>query len=228
MKNFDCYLFDLDGTLIDTTSLIYNCFRQSLKPVAQKWGVEVDKPTIASNIGRPLKYQMQQFFAHHKIVDDGIDYEKLCKNHMDFQKTIWQDHIKVFDEAEEVLSTLAERKKKMAIVTSRGRETTDLYLKHFQLYDFFDCIVTADDTVRHKPQADPALKALSFFDSALPNLSKEKVLFVGDSIHDQLCAKNASLPFFLVMRENTMTVFPDDEAKKDCDYCYSDLRPLLK
>lgn len=225
MKNFDCYLFDLDGTLIDTSSLIYNCFCESLKPIAKKWNVPIEKSTIAAHIGRPLKDQMQKFFAHHNIIDDDIDYEKLCRNHMNFQKTIWKDYVKVFDEAKEVLLNLVERKKKLAIVTSRGRETTDLYLKHFKLYDFFDCIVTADDTLAHKPDAAPALKALSFFDASLP---KEKVLFVGDSVHDQFCAKNAGLPFFLVVRKNTMMIFPDDNLKKDCDYCESDLKPLLQ
>ncbi len=54
--------------------------------------------------------------------------------------------------------------------------------------DYFDVIISADDTDKHKPDPTPALMALK----KLGGTPKETI-FVGDSPFDVLCGKNAGI-----------------------------------
>lgn len=49
--------------------------------------------------------------------------------------------------------------------------------------------VYMEDTVRHKPDGEPILKAME----QLPTINKGSVVYVGDTSHDILCANNAGV-----------------------------------
>lgn len=221
MKQYETYLFDLDGTLIDTTELIYQCFRESLKKPCEDFGITIGKEEILQSIGLPLYDQMRSFFERRNIPFEKIDYPKIRREHMEVQKSIYQENIKAFDEVPAVIENLVKNKKRLAVVTSRLIESASVYLKHVGLWKMFEHVVTPESTKHGKPHAEPALKALS-----LLGVGTENVLFVGDTSHDQRCAKNAGIPFFLVARKNAP--LPVEESiEKDCDYCENDLKSLI-
>ncbi len=83
--------------------------------------------------------------------------------------------------------------KKLAVVTSRKRETAEIYLKYIGIYGFFDAIVTPELTQKHKPSPQPALKALEML-SAFP----EESVFIGDSFYDIECGSNAGMDTIFV------------------------------
>jgi pyrophosphatase PpaX len=78
--------------------------------------------------------------------------------------------------------------KRMAIVTSRRRDTLDLYLKTTGVLHFFEAFVTPETTLTHKPGPEPALAAL-----ALLGAQKDRALFVGDAEFDMECATRAGV-----------------------------------
>ena len=88
----------------------------------------------------------------------------------------------------EVLEALAD-KFPLAVATNRGYSMPEI-LEHFELTRFFTTVVTSRDVERPKPHPDMLLLAGEQLAIKLGNL-----LFVGDSIYDQMAADAAGIPF---------------------------------
>jgi pyrophosphatase PpaX len=82
---------------------------------------------------------------------------------------------------------------KMAVVTSRAALTTQQAMERYEIQEYFDVVVTCDDTDKHKPDPEPVLIALAQLKSG-----PEESIMIGDSMYDILCAKNAGVQSVLV------------------------------
>jgi len=172
MKDYTYYLFDADGTLFDTTELICQCFFYSL----DKYGnMKKPKEEIIKSIGMTLRCQ----FEHHLGALSDEQYDEMQKEHMRFQLSIYKDYLKPFPGVKEGLETLKKQNKRLAVVTSRKINSLSIFLKETGIYDYFEIMITPDETEKHKPEPEPALKAMS-----LLNAVKEESVFIGDSIFD--------------------------------------------
>ncbi len=188
MKKYDFFLFDLDGTLIETEELILECFRYSLKRV---YAVSPAEKTLSEKIGLPLAEQMRRICEENEL--EPIPFSDFQKIHMDYQMKIWDKYVKPFPGVGVVLQALVEKGKTLAIVTSRKLPTTKLYLEHSELKKYFSALITPESTEKHKPEAEPALKAMAEIGALA-----QKTLFVGDSLYDMECAEKAGLDKYLV------------------------------
>lgn len=181
MKSYSAYLFDCDGTLIDTTELIYQCFLYSCK----KYGdLEVKREDVFSNIGILLRNQLIHFLG--PLSEENLS--EITKAHMDYQLKIYKDYLHLFPEVAETLSQLKDNGKKLAVVTSRKTFTLNLYLKHTGILQYFDTLITPELTDKHKPDPEPALEALKQL-----SCPAEETLFVGDSIYDIECGAGTGM-----------------------------------
>ncbi|MBL8993742.1 MAG: HAD-IA family hydrolase [Spirochaetia bacterium] len=180
MRSYDNYLFDLDGTLIDSTGLIVDCFRYSLKKVA---GIEVDPELIKSQVGLPLK---EQFSMHLKGRETKYSVEDAMKIHMDYQVSVWKEHLRLIDGVIPTLEAIKARGARLAVVTSRRIHTAELYAEGLGIKHFFETFVTPESTKKHKPHPEPALEAMRRL-GAKPGES----LFVGDAIFDIQSGRDA-------------------------------------
>ncbi len=212
MKPYHNYFFDLDGTLVDTIDLVVKCFEKSL---GENFQINKSREELLQYVGLPLKNQFE-FFLKDILVP--IDYEALCRFHMDYQLQIWKQFIRLYPGVLEALDFLKQHNKKLAIVTSRRLKTTTLYLKELGLFDFFDVIITPEDTKQHKPHPEPLFKALS----ALKAKANDS-LFIGDSNFDMLCAKQAGVDQYFVLwgfgKEANLSLKPT--------YIKTNLKPLF-
>jgi len=186
MKRYPAYLFDADGTLIDTAELIYQCFRFTCKKFAD---MEISREMALKYTGLPLRKHMEAYLGP---LDDEA-FRVRAEAHMDYQMAIYRDHLKAFPGVREALVALRERGARMAVVTSRRIPTLSLFLKETGLYGFFSAFVTPESTPRHKPAPDPALEALR-----LLGIPAQDALFVGDSEWDMACGKAAGLDTAIV------------------------------
>jgi pyrophosphatase PpaX len=209
-KNYACYLFDADGTIIDTVGLIVRCFEHTC---AVFGGIRVSRRDIEKNVGFSLRKQMELYFG--PLSDERFD--ELAKEHMDFQLKHYREHLRVFPGVAQGLACLRAAGKRLAVVTARRRFTLELYLKETGIFGFFDAIVTLENTNRHKPEPDPALEALR-----LLGARKEEALLIGDSRFDLECAKNAGIDSaFVKWSCNDLSEMPVQPT-----YCISDMSDL--
>ncbi|NLW76522.1 MAG: HAD-IA family hydrolase [Methanomicrobiales archaeon] len=211
MKEFSCYLFDADGTLFDTTELICQCFLNTAK-YAKKPGLK--RTEILRYIGMTLRDQMNIHFG--PLSDQH--FSELRSIHMEYQLSIYKDYLKLFDGVLETLQFLKEQGKRCAVVTSRFRASLDTYLTDTGIISYFDHFITPEVTSKHKPDAEPAVKALE-----LLNVSAEDAILIGDSTFDIECgaAAGTKTAFVLWSLNNisSLRVAPTYFLEKMTDLC---------
>lgn len=184
MKPYDSYLFDADGTLFDTVDLICSCFQY----VAEKYaGKTMDRSIIINGIGLPLKSQL---ITH---LGAELDHDRILDDYLQYQLSIMENSIHPFPHVTETLELLKSAGKKLAIVTSRRRFSMEKILESTDTAKYFDVLVTPEDTARHKPDAEPALKAMS-----LLGADKTSTVFTGDALYDICSGAGAGIDTIFV------------------------------
>ncbi|MDR3088807.1 MAG: HAD family hydrolase [Desulfobulbaceae bacterium] len=78
---------------------------------------------------------------------------------------------------------------KLAIATNRTN-TMEAILEEFDLTDFFDKVMTAENSRRPKPAPEPLLEIIEAFACRI-----DEALYVGDSSIDEQCARACAMPF---------------------------------
>jgi pyrophosphatase PpaX len=172
-------LFDFDGTLVDTTDLIYQSMRHAAGEVL---GREISREVLMANVGQPLPRQMELLSAEHA--------EALLDSYRLHNEENHDALIKEFPGVEESLARLRSAGVRVAVVTSKRRFSVDMALKTFPgLGAVVDQWVTMEDTTEHKPRPEPLLKGLEL----LGKIPKEEAAYVGDSPFDVAAAKAAGV-----------------------------------
>jgi pyrophosphatase PpaX len=172
-------LFDFDGTLVDTTDLIYQSMRYAAGEVL---GREISREVLMANVGQPLPRQMELLSAEHA--------EALLDSYRLHNEENHDALIKEFPGVEDSLARLRSAGIKVAVVTSKRRFSVDMALKTFPgLGDVVDQWITMEDTTEHKPRPEPLLKGLEL----LGNVPREQAAYVGDSPFDIAAAKAAGV-----------------------------------
>ena len=64
----------------------------------------------------------------------------------------------------------------------------------FQISEYFQTVITADDTVRHKPDPEPMLAYME-----RTGVCPRQILYIGDSIYDMQCAAQAGVDSCLAL-----------------------------
>ncbi len=172
MKQYETYLFDVDGTLIDTAELIFQCFRYSCKKFA---GIDVSRDLVMKHIGLPFKGQLDTYIG--KTSDARTD--EIFIEHMRFQSTQYKKYLRAFDDVSELLKYFVSNEIKIGIVTSRKKDSLLPYLDETELGSYFKTIISPEDTLKHKPHPEPITAALGALNS-----DPETTIYIGDSIFD--------------------------------------------
>jgi len=177
MENIKLYVFDLDGTLMESSETIYKTTMKTFEHFGQK--VHLPKEELDKRIGE----HFQTIFDEMNIrVDDVEEFIAVYKTlYFDFIDTT-----KLYPGAEEILFSLKEKGKKIALLTTKGQEQAENILHHFKLEKYFDEIMGRRNGLGHKPSPAPLLHICSTL-SVLP----ARTVMVGDSEVDIQCGKNA-------------------------------------
>lgn len=176
-------LFDFDGTIMDTNDIIVKSWQHTFLELE---GKERPLEEILETFGEPLHITMERFFPN-------FDVEKAIDIYRGYQFSHYKELIELFPGMESLIKELKREGYKLAVVTSRLRNSTEEGLRKYGLMECFDAIVTADDTSKHKPDPEPAQIALQKLHSV-----PQEALMIGDSMFDVLCAKNAGIEAVLV------------------------------
>ena len=178
-RPFRTYLFDLDGTLIDSIGLIMSSYRHTMR---EHLGEIPADDVWRSGFGTPLRTQIERFArTEHEAEAMRLTYVRYTDAHHD-------QMVVVYPGIREALASLRETGARLAIVTSKNRRSMWRGLRLCGLDGFFDAFVTVDDVDAYKPDPAPVVEALD----RLSALSEEAV-FIGDSPHDVAAGRAAGV-----------------------------------
>ena len=174
---FGAYLFDLDGTLIDSIDLIFRAYRHtaerhlSISPPDSVW---------REGLGTPLRQQLSA------VCDDPELIEAMVATYREYHFAHHHEGVKAYPEVVEVVGSLAARGARLGVVTSKLRAGAERGLAATGLMEFFHTIVPADEVSRAKPHPEPVLAALERL-----GVEAADAVFIGDSPHDIAAGREA-------------------------------------
>jgi pyrophosphatase PpaX len=174
---FPVVLFDLDGTVIDSGSIILASMRHATQTVL---GRDVPEAELMAAVGGPgLEAQMRA------IAPDRV--EELVTVYREHNEPL-HDELRCCVGMDDVLLRLRDEGRRLGLVTAKQRRTVELAFAVVALAHLFDVVVGGDETERHKPDPDPLLLALERLDAR-----PDDAVYVGDSPYDVRAAKAAGM-----------------------------------
>jgi len=171
-------LFDLDGTLIDSTEAILEGFAVAFKTYGRE--VPADE-AIKNEIGHPLDMMFPTLGIPPEEVDAHVHAYKMHYRKISCAKTVLLPHAR---EAVE----LASKHATLGVVTTKTAKYSIELLEHMGLMHYFEVLVGREDVENPKPHPEPILKALSKLQS-----DTNKYWMIGDTPMDILAAKAANI-----------------------------------
>lgn len=174
-------LFDVDGTLVDSFPM---CIPGLADTYEHFTGNRPSDETLKSIMGIPLKVQMRMF---QDVEPDDATVERMIAFALT-RYDVYEDREQLFAPAVEALRVLHRAGIKTALVTSKNATELAAFMNRFVARDAVDATVCASDVVHPKPHPESAILACSLL-GVLP----ERTAFVGDSVFDLQCARDARL-----------------------------------
>ena len=172
MKDYDFYLFDFDGTLCDTTEGIFNSIIYSLKC----FGIEeTDLKKLEYFVGPPL---FESYKTVYGVSDE--DAKWLIEKYRERYREKAAEESAVYDGIKDMLSTLKNRGKRVAVASSKPQKFVDEISRYHDIYKYYDFVSAEDFKNNHSSKEDLINRCLDFFGSP----DKSRVIMVGDRFYD--------------------------------------------
>jgi pyrophosphatase PpaX len=174
---YSTVLFDLDGTVIDSGSIILASMRHATKEVL---GREYADEELMAAVGGPgLEAQMHaiapgrvaELVQVYRAHNEPLHEELACCAGMD-----------------DVLVRLRDEGRRLGIVSAKRRATIDLAFDRVPLRHLFEVVVGGDETAKHKPDPEPLLLACERL-----GIEPDGAAYVGDAPFDVAAAKAAGM-----------------------------------
>ncbi len=179
-----CIFFDLDGTLTDSGEGIMKC----AQTVFEHFGMQApDRRELRSFVGPPLYKSFEKFGIPNDKIDEAIKVYRKRYN------TVGKFENRPYDNIEILLSKLKNDGHRLFIATAKPQTVSVEILRHFGLYEYFECICGAGDdgTRREKHQVIQHLM------QSCQNL--DNIVMVGDTMSDVEGARICKIPVIAVL-----------------------------
>lgn len=167
-------VFDIDGTLLDTEETMLRSLGRAVEELQ----------------GRKMEVEELRF-AFGITSEDAL--KQLGITNLQSAVKLWDTYIPdywhlvhVFDGILDCLDGMKKQGARIGIITSKTREEYVREFVPFGLSGYFDTVICADDSLRHKPEADPMEAYLK-----KSKTTPADVVYIGDSRYDMACARAA-------------------------------------
>lgn len=144
-------LFDLDGTLIDSTDAILNSFQGAFKALGL---TSKNNEEIKNLIGYPLEQMFRMLYP------DKVNLSKeFVLAYREIYAQIYLEQTTLLPKAKEALE-LGSEIADLGIVTTKGGKFTPILLDYLGVKKFFKTLITLEDVTNPKPSSEPIILAL--------------------------------------------------------------------
>src|ERR1700688_1827524 len=143
---FSTFLFDLDGTLIDSVELILRSYRHTLR--THRGMVPPDELWL-KGLGTPIRVQLRQWS------EDAAEIEEMAATYSVYNLEHHDALVRPYHGIVSAVRALKEEGKRLGLVRTKGRRGAVRGLQAAGLEPAFDVIVGADDVRHPKPHPAP-------------------------------------------------------------------------
>lgn len=184
---YDTYIFDLDGTLLDTLEDLKNSCNYALE------AFDMPKRTLGEVrkfVGNGVKKLME------RAVPGGLSYpefDEVYQTFLDHYSKHNLDTTKPYPGVIQVMKALKANGKNVAIVSNKFYDATRALCKHF-FGDVVEVAIGEKENIRRKPAPDTVNEAFKEL-----GVNKENAVYVGDSEVDVMTARNSGIPCISVL-----------------------------
>lgn len=182
MKQVECVIFDLDGTLLDSKE----CSAKATKAAFKEMGLKVPSEVVIEHyMGIPIE---ESFF---KMSEQPLDQEtatELIRIFRAYYQTYEESTLKVFPEIPHVLEILNKRKVPCFVVSSKKTAVVKRNLAAQDLVAFFEEIIGSDAVTHYKPHPEGINKVVAHY-----QFDPTKTIMIGDAIFDIQMGKAADV-----------------------------------
>jgi|Deesub1362A_J573_1020465.scaffolds.fasta_scaffold00045_77 phosphoglycolate phosphatase len=201
-------IFDLDGTLVDTSADITNALNFAIKPYGLKpLTVEDTIGMVGEGITRLIEKLLGSENAELK--------PDVIKRFLDYYSEHLTDNSTVYPNVKQTLERLDNVAK--AVISNKREALSKRLLEELNLAEYFNIIVGSDTVAEKKPSALPVLHVLSTL-----GVQAKEALMIGDSNYDIEAARKAGVKVVAVAYG-----YRDRSVLEEAEFIIDDISDLL-
>ncbi len=179
---YNYIIFDIDGTILDTEIAVLSSLQKLL---LEELNTDFSFEELKFALGIPGEITLSKLGIANPF-EANKKWNRYLKEYF--------HHVKIFDNIKDTLDKLSEIGIPKGIVTSKTKKEFINDFVPFGLTNYFNLVVYADDTEKHKPDPEPILKFIE-----ISGADKSKTIYIGDTKYDMDCAFSAGIDFALAL-----------------------------
>lgn len=158
IDDYDVFVFDFDGTIMDTEFLHYCAYMKAMK--TYKHDLELDIQYYFKLIHNIDKTEFNYFLKTIGIHDFNELYKKKAENYLEL---INKNYINSIGNIEFFLQKIKEKDKISIIVTNSSIKSIEIFKDTYPILNYFDKIYTKEDFTKKKPDPECYLKMQNIY-----------------------------------------------------------------
>lgn len=181
MTNFDSLIFDLDGTLWDSSETVAEAWNKALENGS--YSLRITGADVLKHMGKSMDVIMRDIFGAD-ISDEAVAefLEMLSATEIDY---IEQKGGVLFPKLEKTLALL-KKKYRLFIVSNCQKGYIEAFLKAHGLSEYFEGFMCWGDTKLPKGETNKQL---------ISRYALKNPVYIGDTEGDRISAETAGIPF---------------------------------
>lgn len=184
---YESYIFDLDGTLLNTLDDLAASCNYALRSFGMP---EHSVDDVRRFVGNGVRKLME------RAIPDGDNNPKFDECYATFREHYLHHSLDTtgpYEGIRDMLATLKQNHKHIAVVSNKFYEATQELVRHF-FNDTIKVAIGERSNIRKKPAPDTVLEALRQL-----GVSKDTAVYIGDSDVDIDTARNCGMPCISVL-----------------------------
>jgi len=190
IQNKKLFIFDLDGTLVDTAPDFKNSINYMLNELNES---EVSLKEIRNWVGYGARELIRRTVVDKNIPHDEQRIEEMLKIFLLHYTHNIDDDSVLFNNVRNVLEFLKDNGIKLAVCTNKMERLSNILLEKLNVLHMFDYLVGGDSLSKSKPDPFPLLNICEKLNTEISDS-----IMIGDSVTDLNAGKGAGMPVVLV------------------------------